>query len=70
MPKSLYQRRIAEIVGPNYDPRHIEAFMRVQYGTLDHLPADIFKADALFCTVCLDEIGKEEGEKVARSDGL
>ena len=70
MPKSLYQDRIAEIVGPEYDPRHIEAFMRVQYGPLDHLPRDLFEADARFCAACLDEIGKDEGEKAARSYGL
>ena len=70
MPHSLYQQRIADIVGPDYDPRHIEAFMRVQYGTLDHLPTDQFTADARFCSICVDEIGKEEAEKVARSYGL
>ena len=70
MPQSLYQQRITEIVGPNYDPRHVEAFMRVQYGTLDHLPRDLFDEDARFCAVCIDEIGTAEAEKVARSYGL
>jgi hypothetical protein len=70
MTYQTYQQRITEIVGPNYDPRHVEAFMRVQYGTLDHLPKDLFETDARFCAICIDEIGTEEAEKVARSYGL
>ena len=70
MAHSLYQQRITDIVGPKYDPRHVEAFMRVQYGTLDHLPPDVFMNDARFCALCIDEIGKEEAEKVAKSYGL
>lgn len=71
MPKSLYQTRIAEIVGSEIDPRHVEAFLRFQYkDTLDRLSPERFAAEAQFVAVCLAEIGADEGEKVARSYGL
>jgi hypothetical protein len=66
----MYQTLIAELAGPGYDPRHIEAFMRLQYGTLDHLSRDQFKADVDLCKLCIDEIGVEEAEKIAASYGM
>lgn len=55
---------------PNHDPRHIEAFVRLEYSTLDHLPAATLKREAAIAAACVDEGGAENAEMVARSFGL
>lgn len=42
---SLYQKRIQQAV-PHHDPRHIEAYMRAEFGTLDHLSPQHFDSSA------------------------
>lgn len=55
---------------PAYDPRHIEAFIRTQYGTLDHLTRADFRREARIAARCIDEAGKDFAEQVAQSYGL
>ena len=67
----FYQTLIRELLnGKDYDPRHIESFMRIQYGTLDHLTREDFKREVALCMKCIDECGKVEAEKYAQSMGL
>lgn len=67
----FYQKLIKDLLnGAEYDPRHIEAFMRIQYGTLDHLTRDDFKREVALCKQCIDECGKDDAEKYAKSLGL
>jgi hypothetical protein len=67
----FYQKLIAELLAdPTYDPRHIEALMRLQYGTLDHLTRDQFRADIKLCTARIDAMGREAAERTAKSYGL
>ena len=66
----MYQRIISELAPASYDPRHIEAFMRVQYGTLDHLSRDAFKDEIKICTAAIDQCGPAEAEELALSMGL
>jgi len=68
MGTSYYAKRIAEITGRN--PRHVEAFMRSQYSTLDHLSPEQFREEALICAACVDAVGPEEAEATAVSFGL
>lgn len=67
----MYQRLIKELLcGADYDPRHIECFMRIQHGTLDHLSRADFKREVKICMACIDECGKDDAEKYAQSMGL
>jgi hypothetical protein len=72
MPKYRgYQAIIHEMLaGRDYDPRHIEGFMRLTYGTLDHLPREVFKNEVELNILCIDEGGKEQAETLAKSYGL
>ena len=40
-----YQKKL-HAIAPNLNPAGIEAAMRIQYGTLDHLPHETFKDEA------------------------
>lgn len=63
-----YQERIADFT--SYDPRHVEAFMRLQYGTLDHLDAATFETEVCIANACIAECGEGEAEALALSYGL
>lgn len=49
------------------DPRHLEAWMRLQYGCLDHLAFETFLTEVPICLACIDEAGVEASEQLARS---
>lgn len=67
----FYQKLIKELLkGADYDPRHIEALMRLQYSTLDHLTRDDFRREVALCKMCIDEMGKVAAEQTAKSYGL
>jgi hypothetical protein len=59
----------AGILG-KYDPRHIEAFLRVHYGTLDHLSMEDFIREMPICIDAINEGGVETAEAIAQSEGL
>lgn len=71
---TAYQARIAVqlhregIAG--VDPRHVEAFIRVGYGTLDHLSSSAFTEEVRISAQCVRAIGKAEAEALAQSFGL
>lgn len=73
-PRSHYQRTIAEILAVSghlgMDPRHVEAFMRIEYGTLDHLSRERFAALARDCAQDVLAAGPDESETFAVSMGL
>ena len=53
-----------------YNPRHIEAYMRLQYSTLDHLSYQDFVNECKICIKCIDAEPIENAEKLAQSYGL
>jgi hypothetical protein len=65
----MYRDRI-QALAPSYDPRQIEAFMRLEYSTLDHLSPAVFKREVKIAAACIDEAGAEMAERVAKSVGL
>lgn len=65
----MYQQDIRRLQ-PQHDPRHIEAFMRLQYGALDHLSRETFAREARICAMCVDEGGVANAERLAKSFGL
>lgn len=52
------------------DPRHVEAWMRLEHGTLDHLDAARFESEVCAANACITEAGAEESEALAASYGL
>lgn len=65
----MYQDRI-KAIAPTYDPRHIEAFMRSERGTLDDLSPARFRAEVKMAALCINEGGLEFAERIAKSFGL
>lgn len=70
MTVTYYQREIAKLAPPSYDPRHIEAYMRLGHATLGGLTASRFKAEIKLCMACVDEAGNIAAERCAKSFGL
>lgn len=58
-------RRLA----PDHDPRHIEAWMRLEYGTLDHLSPQRFAEEVRLATLCIAACPIAESEELAKSYG-
>lgn len=71
---SLYAKIIRDhlnrIGRSDVDPRHVEAYMRVGYGTLDHLSREKFAREVAIAVECVDEGGLQEAEDLAQSYGL
>lgn len=65
----MYQDLLRELA-PTYDPRHLEAYMRLWYGVLDHLDREAFRLEVEICAACVDAGGVEAAEKLAQSYGL
>jgi hypothetical protein len=63
-----YQQRIEALT--SYDPRHVEAWMRLKYGTLDHLTGAQFESEVCIANACIAEAGETESEALAVSYGL
>lgn len=64
-----YQRRIAGITD-KYPPRLIEAWMRLERGTLDGLAPSQFRAEVEISVECIDAAGIPASETLAQSFGL
>ena len=66
-----YQNQIrVSMNDARYDPRHIEAFMRVDHNTLDKFTSDEWRREIKLCKACVDECGAKQAEKIAQSFGL
>lgn len=55
---------------PACDPRHIEAYVRLEYGTLNHLPIETLRREARIAADCISYVGKDSAEELANSFGL
>ena len=64
-----YQAHIRLLL-PKFDPRHIEAFMRSEFGTLDSLSTTRFVEEAFLASECVNQGGVEMAELLAKSYGL
>lgn len=71
----MYQPMIREdlarlgVVG-QYDPRHVEGWMRAEHETLDGLSRQRFAEEVVIAVACIDAAGADQSEQVARSFGL
>ena len=61
---------LALLKRPEIDPRHVEAYMRLEHSTLDGLPRWQFVNEVRIGVACIDEAGIESAEGCARSFGL
>lgn len=52
--RNFYQELIHEI-DPKVNPAGVEASMRLQFGTLDHLPREEFEREISVARMCEDE---------------
>jgi len=70
----MYQRMIRERLENmgcvNYDPRHIEAYMRLENSTLDGLSSTHFNREIKVSIKCIQMEGIEMAESLAVSFGL
>jgi hypothetical protein len=72
--KSPYYERIKgylSLLGrEQVDPRHVEAYMRLEHPTLDGLSVSAFKKEVKFSIQCIDASTPEDNESCAQSFGL
>lgn len=57
-------------MAPNHDPRHIEAYIRLQYSTLDHLSKECMRREVAIAKDCVEVGGVSAAEACALSFGL
>lgn len=74
-PASMYQVRaikpyLEKIGRSNVDPRHVEAQMRLIYGTLDALTSARFNREIKAAVKVIDAVGTAEAEELTQSYGL
>lgn len=55
---------------PKHDPRHIEGYVRLEYGTLGHLSTYVLRREAKIAAACIELDGLEAAEANAKSFGL
>lgn len=67
-----YTARIAALLNPadTIDPRHVEAYMRVEHSTLDGLSARRFASEVVIARQCIRDGGRDMAERIAQSFGL
>ncbi len=73
--RAPYERVILDIMvetghAGQYDPRHIEAFIRIELGTLDHLTRQEFRYQIAIARECVDIGGIRNAEDCAISFGM
>jgi hypothetical protein len=71
---SIYRQRIREILAAQgrigTDPAHVEAWMRLEHGTLDGLSAAQFAREVSAAVECIEASTPDENRRLADSYGL
>lgn len=55
---------------PKFDPRHIEAYVRLEYRTMGHLSIDTLRREARLAAKCIQLDGLAQAERLAVTFGL
>lgn len=70
----MYQQMIREEIARQghigADPRHVEAYMRLGYSTLDGMSRQQFAREVRIGVVCAREDGIQNAEALAKTYGL
>jgi hypothetical protein len=68
---TYYQKVIAGMkAAQGFNPRHVEAYMRLQHSTLSNLSKSAFSREVRLCVECIKQGGIEAAERNAQSFGL
>lgn len=67
--RTAYTSTFAQLQ-PRHDPRHIEAFVRLQFGTLSHLRLADLRHEARIAAACIVDGGRDGAESLAQSFAL
>lgn len=69
-----YTKKICEVLHamerPDIRPHHVEAYMRLGFGTLDGLSPAAFRREVQIAVACVDQGGADAAEGLAESLGL
>ena len=68
--RDLIRESAARLGHVGADTRHIEGWMRLEHGTLDHLDRNAFDHEVNASIQCVATAGSETSEKLAKSYGL
>jgi hypothetical protein len=66
----IITEQLSKLARAEVDPRHVEAYMRCQYHTLDHLSRRTFNREVKIAVACLDREGLTTADTLANSYGL
>lgn len=71
----MYREMIRHILAARglagrYDPRHVEAWMRVEHPTLDALSVQEWAAEVTIALQCIDHARPDDSERLAKSMGI
>jgi len=50
--KTMFYQKLLHELGPDLNPAGVEASMRLQYGTLNHLPREVFTREVEIAAEC------------------
>lgn len=67
---AMISRVLHSMKRDDINPAHVEGYMRLQYGTLDHLDAVTFRREVAIGVECVDEAGIDRADELAMSYGL
>ena len=70
MYRDIIREHVARLGRIGVDPRHVEAWMRIEHGTLDGLGPGRFRNEVEVAIALIDRAGTAESEALARSFGL
>lgn len=70
MPRTTPYTEIIQRLAPDHDPRHVEAWMRLEHPTLDHLDRRRFDSEVRIAIQCIETAGKDASEELAVSYGF
>jgi hypothetical protein len=68
--QKLIELRLVMMNRSDVNPAHIEAWMRLEHGTLDALSARAFAREVAICVDLVDEAGLDRSDELAMSYGL
>jgi hypothetical protein len=70
MYRNMIREDIARMGAIGVDPRHVEAYMRLEHSTLDGLSRQQWQSEVALAVECVKADGPDNAEACARSYGL
>jgi hypothetical protein len=68
--KAMTYQELITALAPDADPRHVEAWMRLEHPTLDGLSPERFTAEVRVALGCIADAGPDQSEALAASFGI